>query len=191
MARINLLPWRETQRQERQRNFISLLVVVAILAVGTVFAGQRAMHNIIKGQEARNNFLRSEIRSLDQEIVRIQELDRIRDALISRKNVIEQLQENRSLMVHLFNQIAQTVPEGITLTSVNQTGPELTIAGTAESETRVSDYMRMIDAAAWLHDPQLRIIQVQVQDRDRLLDQPFRFELQATVISPRERKRGG
>lgn len=122
MARINLLPWRETQRQERQRNFIGLLIVVGVVAAGLVFAGNQTMNNIIDGQEARNNFLRGEIRTLDREIARIQELEQTRDSLISRKNVIERLQENRSLMVHLFNQIAQTVPEGITLNSVRQTG---------------------------------------------------------------------
>ena len=185
MARINLLPWRETKRQERQRTFFVSLVVVAAVAAGLVFAGNRTMDNIIEGQEARNNFLRAEIRALDREIARIQDLERTRDGLISRKNVIERLQENRSLMVHLFNQIAQTVPEGITLNSVRQTGTDLTIVGTTESETRVSEYMRRIEAASWLHDPQLRIIQI--QDRDQRPDQPFRFELRARVSSPRER----
>lgn len=185
MARINLLPWRETQRQERQRNFVVSLLVAAVIAAGLVFAANQTMNSIIEGQEARNNFLRAEIRALDREIDRIQDLERTRDGLISRKNVIERLQENRSLMVHLFNQIAQTVPEGITLNSVRQTGTDLTIVGTTESETRVSEYMRRIEAAAWLHDPQLRIIQI--QDRDARPDQPFRFELRARVSSPRER----
>lgn len=183
MARINLLPWRETQRQERQRNFLVMLVVVAVLAAGAVFAGNQTMNSIIEGQEARNQFLRGEIRNLDREITRIEDLERTRDGLISRKNVIERLQENRSLMVHLFNQIAQTVPEGITLNTVRQTGTSLTIVGTTESETRVSEYMRRIDAATWLRNPELRIIQI--EGRDRQMDQPFRFELRAQVGSPR------
>ncbi|TVS11461.1 MAG: pilus assembly protein PilN [Wenzhouxiangella sp.] len=184
MAKINLLPWREAQRQELQRNFIILLVVVAIVAGALVLAANQAMNAVIEGQEARNNFLRSEIRGLDREIARIEDLERTRDNLISRKNVIERLQENRSLMVHLFNQIAQTVPEGITLNSVRQTGMELTIVGTTESETRVSDYMRRIERASWLHTPRLRIIQV--ESRDARPDQPFRFELRALLGSPRE-----
>lgn len=184
MARINLLPWRETQRQERQRNFVVMLVVTAALAAGAVFAGNQAMNSIIQGQEARNQFLRNEIRSLDRDITRIADLERTRDSLISRKNVIERLQENRSLMVHLFNQIAQTVPEGITLNSVRQTGSQLTIVGTTESETRVSEYMRSIQSATWLRSPELRIIQI--EGRDRQVDQPFRFELRAQVGSPRQ-----
>lgn len=184
MARINLLPWREAQRQERQRSFIVLLVGIALIAAGLVFLANQGMNALIEGQEARNNFLRSEIRALDREIAEIQDLERTRDSLISRKNVIERLQENRSMMVHLFNQIAQTVPEGITLNSVRQTGNVLTIVGTTESETRVSDYMRRIETAAWLSNPELRIIQV--QGREQQPDQPFRFELRAEIGSPRQ-----
>lgn len=184
MAKINLLPWREAQRQERQRNFIVLLAAVALLAGGLVLLANHGMNAVIAGQEARNNFLRGEIRALDRQIAEIQNLERTRDSLVSRKNVIERLQENRSLMVHLFNQVAQTVPEGITLNSVRQTGAELVIVGTTESESRVSDYMRRIEAATWLHSPQLRIIQVQAREQNP--DQPFRFELRAQVRSPRQ-----
>lgn len=183
MAKINLLPWREEQRQERQRQFITLTAGVAIIACGLVFLANQGMNALISGQEARNNFLRGEIRILDREIAEIQELERTRDSLISRKNVIERLQENRSLMVHLFNQIAQTVPEGITLNSVRQTGSELTIVGTSESESRVSEYMRLIESATWLHSPQLRIVQAQAARQSP--EQPFRFELRAQISSPR------
>lgn len=183
MAKINLLPWREEQRQERQRQFITLLVGVAIISGGLVFLANQGMNALIAGQEARNNFLRGEIRILDREIAEIENLEQTRDGLISRKNVIERLQENRSLMVHLFNQMAQTVPEGITLNSVRQTGSELTIVGTTESESRVAEYMRRIEGATWLHSPQLRIVQVEARQQNP--DQPFRFELRAQISSPR------
>lgn len=184
MAKINLLPWREEQRKERQRKFVTLVIAVVILSGAVVFLANQAMNTLISGQEARNNFLRGEIRALDREIAEIQDLEQTRDSLVSRKDVIERLQENRSLMVHLFNQIAQTVPEGITLNSVRQTGSELTIVGTTESESRVSDYMRRIESAAWMHSPQLRIIQV--QGREQNPEQPFRFELRAQIGSPRQ-----
>lgn len=184
MARINLLPWREAQRQERQRNFLTMLVGVALLSAGLVFLANQGMNALIAGQEGRNNFLRAEIGKLDREIAEIQELERTRDNLISRKNVIERLQENRSLMVHLFNQIAQTVPEGITLNSVRQVGNVLTLVGTSESESRVSDYMRRIESAEWLRSPELRILQI--QGREQSPDQPFRFELRAEIGSPRQ-----
>ncbi len=182
MAKINLLPWRENLRQQRQKSFLIALAVAALLAAGLVLAGNHAVNNMISGQENRNSFLRAEITKLDRDIRRIEQLEETRDSLISRKNVIERLQTNRSMMVHLFNQLAETVPEGITLNSVRQAGDQLTIVGTSESETRVSDYMRNIEGAAWLRDPQLRI--VEQSQRDAQPGQPFRFELLARVRGP-------
>ncbi|QKK01857.1 MAG: PilN domain-containing protein [Pseudomonadota bacterium] len=179
MARINLLPWRENLRQERQRNFIGALIGTAVLAIAVVFLVSHLFGRQISAQEARNNFLRAEITKLDRDIASIEELEQVRDNLLARKNVIERLQENRSMMVHLFNYLAQTVPEGIRLTSVRQTGEQLTIEGVTQSETRVSDYMRNIERAEWLHDPDLRIIEAVDES-----EQPFRFELRARVASP-------
>lgn len=182
MAKINLLPWRENLRQQRQKNFLASLGFAALVAAGLVFAGNWAINNQISGQENRNNFLRAEIRKLDRDIARIEQLEETRQNLIARKNVIESLQTNRSMMVHLFNQLAQTVPEGITLNTVRQAGSELTIVGTSESETRVSEYMRNIESAEWLHSPRLRI--VERSERDGRPGQPHRFELVARVASP-------
>lgn len=182
MAKINLLPWRENLRQQRQKNFlISLGVAVAVAAV-LVLAGNYAMNNMISGQDNRNAYLRAEIRKLDRDIQRIDQLEEVRESLIARKNVIERLQSNRNLMVHLFNQMARTTPEGITLDSVRQTDERLTISGSSESETRVSDYMRNIESAEWLHDPRLRIVEISRQDARP--GQPYRFELSARIASP-------
>lgn len=182
MARINLLPWRENRRQERQRNFMIALVATAILAVLLVFLAGHLVQRQINAQEDRNNYLRGEISTLDDQIRQIEELEERRDNLLARKNVIERLQENRSMMVHLFNYLAQTVPEGIRLSSVRQAGEELTIEGTTQSETRVSDYMRNIESAEWLHEPDLRIIEA-IQGEGSAA-QPFRFELKMRVASP-------
>ncbi|NEZ03043.1 PilN domain-containing protein [Wenzhouxiangella sp. XN201] len=183
MARINLLPWRENRRQERQRNFMIGLVATAIGAVLLVFLAGHLVQRQIDAQEVRNDFLRGEIRTLDDQIRQIEELEERRDNLLARKNVIERLQENRSMMVHLFNYLAQTVPEGVRLSSVRQAGEELTILGTTQSETRVSDYMRNIESAEWLHQPELRIIEVIPGEGAGA--EPFRFELRARLASPR------
>lgn len=182
MARINLLPWRENLRQERQRNFIIMLVTAAVVALLLVFLGSHLMNRQISAQEARNGYLQDEIRQLDRDIQRIEELERTRDNMLARKNVIERLQENRSMTVHLFNYLSQTVPDGIRLTSVRQAGEELTILGTSQSETRVSDYMRNIEGAEWLHNPRLRIVEARGESDQP--DQPYRFELQARIASP-------
>jgi len=186
MARINLLPWRENLRQERQRNFMIALVATAVLAVLLVFLGSYLVDRQIAAQDARNRYLENEIRELDRDIASIERLEATRDNLLARKNVIERLQENRSMMVHLFNSLAQTVPEGIRLTSVQQAGEELTIQGTTQSETRVSDYMRNIESAEWLHTPDLRIIEaISGAGEDGASQAPFRFELRARVASPK------
>lgn len=182
MAKINLLPWRENLRQQRQKNFLVTLGMAAAIAALLVLAGNHAMNTLISGQDNRNAYLRGEIRKVDRDIQRIEQLEEVRESLIARKNVIERLQSNRNLMVHLFNQMARTTPEGMTLDSVRQTGERLTIVGTSESETRVSDYMRNIEAAEWLHDPTLRIVEISRQtDRP---SQPYRFELSMRITAP-------
>lgn len=182
MAKVNLLPWREALRQQRQKNFLAVLALTAIVAVGCVLAANQMMNNLLADQNGRNQFLRSEVQKLDREIQRIEELEEVRDGLISRKNVIERLQGSRSLMVHLFNEIAQTVPDGITLTNVRQSALELTLNGTSQSESRVSDYIRQIESATWLTDPRLRIIEA--DQSEARPDQPFVFELRAQVRQP-------
>lgn len=184
MAKINLLPWRENLRQQRQQMFLATLIATALAAAAVVFLANQAMNSLIDGQENRNDYLRGEIRKLEDDIREIENLEQVRNSLLARKEVIERLQANRSLMVHLFNQLAQTVPEGITLDSVRQSSSELTISGTSESETRVSEYMRAMESAgaAWLHNPRLRIVeQNERQDRP---GQPYRFELQVRIASP-------
>lgn len=182
MARINLLPWRETQRQERQRNFMIALVGTALLAAALVFLGSHLVERQISGQDARNRYLKAEIAKLDRDIATIEQLEQTRDNLLARKNVIERLQENRSMMVHLFNHLARTVPEGVRLSSVRQTGEDITLQGTTQSETRISDYMRNIERAEWMHQPELRIIEARSGEDSA---QPFRFELRARVASPK------
>lgn len=182
MAKINLLPWRENLRQERQRNFLIALAATAVVALLVVFLASHLVSRQISGQNARNSYLESEIRQLDRDIERIEELERTRDNMLARKNVIERLQENRSMMVHLFNYLAQTIPEGVRLTSVRQNADQLTLIGTSQSESRVSQYMQNIDGAAWLHNPVLRIIEA--MNEPELPEQPFRFELRVRVASP-------
>ena len=182
MRQINLLPWREEQRQERQRNFLITMAVVAALAAGAVFGVKSYFDAEIAGQNARNNYLRAEIGKLDQQIARIEQLDETRQRLIDRKDVIEDLQANRTLMVHLFDQLVRTVPEGIRLLTVQQAGDTLTIDGTAQSSARVSTYLRNLEASEFLHDPTLRIVEAEAEETDREL--PYRFSVRARLSSP-------
>ena len=182
MRKINLLPWREELRREAQRNFIIVLVLAALLAAGCVFAVNRYFEAQLSNQDARNAFLKSEITKLDRKIARIDELDETRSRLLERKQVIEDLQANRTLMVRLFDQMVRTVPTGIRLLNARQVGDQITIRGTSQSNARVSTYLRNLEAASVLHEPRLRIIEAETEDTDSAM--PYMFELAATVAPP-------
>lgn len=155
MIRINLLPHREEKRRYRRQQFyiVSAIMVVLGLLVGllvhTIYAGY------IESQEARNGFLKGEIVKLDQQIAEIRRLREQIDALLARKQVIESLQSSRAQTVHLFNELAQAMPEGVYLKSAKQSGRRITLVGYAQSNARVSHLMRNIDASPFLEQPTL------------------------------------
>jgi len=188
MAKINLLPWRENLRKQRQKNFMAALVATLVVGGLIVFAANFLINQQIEGQNNRNEYLRGEIRKLERDIERIEQLEEVRNNLISRKDVIEQLQSSRNLMVHLFNQLAQTVPEGVTLNAVQQSGQTLTIEGTSESESRVSDYMRSIESAEWMSGTQLDIVERTPEEQRP--GQPYRFEVRTRIAPPAAQDNG-
>ena len=159
MARINLLPWRAERRKARQKEFGVMLGLAALagilltLLIVTIYNGR------IAGQEARNQYLRDEITKVDAQIKEIDELDKKKSKLLARKEVIEQLQSNRSQMVHLFDSLVRTIPDGVTLTSIKQEGEILTLNGRSQSNARVSTYMRNLEGSGWMTNPDLNIIE--------------------------------
>jgi len=153
--RINLLPHREQKRQARQRQFISLAVSLAVLALGIVALVHGLLNAQIENQRSRNNLLKAEIAKLDEQI---KEIDRLREqiqAVLARKQVVETLQANRSEAVHLIDQLVRQLPDGIYLKSVKQAGPKVTISGYAQSNARVSTLMRNIESSPWVGSPEL------------------------------------
>lgn len=158
MARINLLPWREEARRERQRQFLYSLMgtlvlgAILVLIVG-MFFDQRISH-----QESRNQQIQVEINRLEQRIARIAELERTRDRLLSRKQIIESLQASRSLTVELLDKLAKTIPVGITLTNVRQQGSNLTLLGTSQSNARVSAYLQSLEEMDLFVRPELQYV---------------------------------
>jgi type IV pilus assembly protein PilN len=147
MARINLLPWRAERRKQREREFYMMLAASAVAAVLVVLGAAYWMGERIDNQTARNTYLEKQIKDLDQQIEKIKDLEKTRSQLLARKQIIEDLQSNRSQMVHLFDQLAKTIPEGARLTSLKQAGDTLTLEGVAESSTRVATYMRSIEGS--------------------------------------------
>ena len=159
MARINLLPWREERRKEQLRQFISMLGLSVFMMVLIILAVHLQYSRMISAQESRNNYLKNEITAVEKQIQEINALAKEKKRLLARMEVIQQLQRNRPGIVHLFEEMVKVIPEGAHIKSLKQAGKSLTINGIAQSNARVSAYMRNIDASDWLTKPQLNIIQ--------------------------------
>jgi type IV pilus assembly protein PilN len=159
MPRINLLPWREGQRKERKLAFLVALGVAALAAGVTSFAAYLLYGSMIEAQQHRSDVLRGEIRTLDKQIEEINSLETAKQKFIARMDIIEKLQRSRPEIVHVFDGIVRALPEGVYLTAVKQTDKRLKFDGVAQSSTRVSSFMRNIDASQWLRNPELQVVQ--------------------------------
>lgn len=159
MVRINLLPWREERRKQRKQEFYLMMggaVGVGLLLSGLVWA---YFNGQISGQRDRNAFLETEIKKVEAQIADIAELKNKHQSLLARKEVIEQLQGDRYKMVHLFDAVMRTVPDGLVLTGLKQDGEQLTLVGRAQSNARVASYMRNLESSGWMKNPQVTVIE--------------------------------
>ena len=159
MPRINLLPWREDQRKERQQNFLVASAGAVLIGIVTIMLVSWTFDRFIRYQNERNDILTREIALLDEKIEEIKGLERQKERLLARMEIIERLQKSRPEVVHLFDELVHTLPDGVYLTSLKQSNRRLEIKGVAESTTRVSAYMRNIDVSEWLENPGLQVIE--------------------------------
>ena len=180
MARINLLPWRAERRKARQKEFVGMLGLAALCGVLVSFLIVSWYSGRISSQTGRNEYLRGEITKVDGQIKEIEELDKKKGKLLARKEVIEQLQANRSQMVHLFDSLVRTIPDGATLTSIKQEGEILTLGGRSQSNARVSTYMRNLEGSGWMTGPDLNIIEAKAGNAGL----PYEFNLKVKLANP-------
>ena len=180
MARINLLPWREERRKQRQKEFGVMFAIAALGAVLLSFVIISYYNGQIDGQNERNEYMRTQIAEVDKAIAQIEELDKKKAKLLARKDVIEKLQANRSQMVHLFDSLVRTIPDGAILTSIKQDNETLTLEGRAQSNARVSTYMRNLEGSGWMTNPDLSIIEAKGADKGL----PYEFKLQVKLANP-------
>ena len=173
MARINLLPWREEARRERQRQFLYSLMATLVMGAVLVLIVGLFFDQKISDQEARNQRITQEIQRLDQRIARISELEKTRNRLISRKQIIESLQSSRSLTVELLDKMAKTIPTGVTLTNVRQQGKVLTLLGTSQSNAKVSAYLQSLEGMDLFVKPELQYVRKQANPANRVEDYEF------------------
>ena len=175
MARINLLPWREELRRERQRQFMISILMTSVLGVILVFAVGLVFNQRIDHQQARNQTIRTQIAGLETRIKRIEKLEQTRERLLSRKRVIEELQASRSLTVELMDKLAKSIPIGITLGTVRQQGMNVTLNGFSQSNARVSAYLQSLDVNDLFLDPQLSV--VEASNRPLNPVEPYEFTI--------------
>ena len=159
MPRINLLPWRAAERKRKRQEFIlSIGAAIATAALVTLI-GRWQMSAAIDHQDERNRIISDEISELDKQIQEILGLEKQKQALLARMEIIETLQRSRPEIVHIFDELVRVLPEGVYLTYLKQTGQRIELRGVAQSSTRVSALMRNIDNSQWLADPSLQVVE--------------------------------
>jgi type IV pilus assembly protein PilN len=182
MVRINLLPHREQKRQARQRQFVSLAIGLAVLALAVIGLVHVVIAARIENQNSRNALLKTEIAKLDEQIKEIDKLREQTQALLARKQIVETLQSNRTEAVHLLDQLVRQLPDGLYLRSVKQNGAKVTLVGYAQSNARVSTLMRNIESSPWLGNPELVEIKSVALDKQKVNE----FTLNLQVKRPTE-----
>ncbi|MCP5143459.1 MAG: PilN domain-containing protein [Gammaproteobacteria bacterium] len=170
MAHINLLPWREELRKQQRSEYLTILGITAAVAAA-VWGGVHLQYNeMISYQNSRNDYLTTQIQGLDRKIAEIRELERQKERLIARMQAIESLQTSRPLIVRLFDELVMTLPDGVYLKEITQSGRQVTIRGIAQSNARVSSLMRNVEASQWVTKPKLNVIQATTEDGQRIAD---------------------
>lgn len=158
MANINLLPWREWERERKRKEFLLNLGGVALFGLVIVLAWGQYLDGSVSYQKSRNEFFQGRIAQLDERIKEIANLKEERAELLERMRVIQELQGNRPVIVHIFDEMVQTLPSGVHFSSAEMAGNGLSIGGLAESNNRISALMRNLDASEWFADPNLKTI---------------------------------
>ena len=180
MPRVNLLPWRDEIRSDKERRFFISLGIAALAMLGVIGLVQFGINQVIDLQQDRNDIITTQITKLNKEIKEINELEAQKDALLARMNIIQSLQGTRPLVVHLFDELVRTLPDGVYTKKITQNKDKLVIEGFAQSNARVSTFMRNIEKSEWLKDPTLTVIRTATDSRGKV----SQFSLRAKQFSP-------
>ena len=186
MAHVNLLPWRAERRKLREREFFGQLGAAFVAGLGFVLLWAMWMGARIDNQNDRNTILQGEIKQLDVKIDKIKELDKVREHLLARKQIIEQLQSDRSKMVHLFDELVKTIPPSVRLTALKQAGDTMSLDGVAQSNASVAEYMRNIEISPWMGHVDLR----KTENTHNDTRMPYDFGLSVKLNKPKADESG-
>ena len=166
MAHINLLPWRQERRAEQQRQLLTITGLSVVLVALVTVAIHLEITRQVGSQNKRNQYIQSEIKKVETQLTEIHSLEKDKQQLLDRMKIIQRLQQNRPEVVHLFDEVARQIPEGVYLRGFTQTGKQLKLEGIAQSNARVSAFMRNIAASGWMTDPKLDVIQADQKNKD-------------------------
>lgn len=183
MAQINLLPWRERLREERKREFFSIMAGIVIIAAGLIFLVDRYFRAEINTQTARNEFVREEIKLLDERVSEITQLQQQKQEIRERMNVIQSLQGSRPVIVRIFDELVKTLPDGVYYTELKRVDNSVSIVGVAESYAKLTELMRRLEASEWFANPDLRIISAR-ENEQSTQNSASTFTLTLTIESP-------
>ena len=182
MAKINLRPWREELRAEKQKQFVVMILGAAFIAVGLTFLWKTDMDNRIAYQESRNAYIETATKQLDKQIKEIEDLKRKRDELLSRMQVIQDLQGKRPVIVRVFDELVRTLPDGLFYANLKKTGDTVDVVGMSESNSRISALMRRFEESDWFTNPNLS--NVSAADNRRAGYSQFNLSVQQQTPEP-------
>jgi type IV pilus assembly protein PilN len=182
MTQINLLPWREQKREAEKKLFITVLLTGLVIAVFLVFFMNYYADSLLNNQMARNQILQQEIKLLDDQIKEIKTLKTVREGLISRMAIVQNLQATRTLMVHLFDELIKIMPTGIYITKLERKNDIVSLWGYSESNTNISQLMSSIETDDWLQNPTLTEIK-KLEGKNKPADNVF---ILSFVLKPKK-----
>ena len=191
MAKINLLPWREERRKDLLNGFLVMLGLVALFAALTVGIVHFYHSQLIERQNTRIGYIDKRIKEVDKKITEIKELEKQKEALLSRMRAIESLQRDRPLIVRLFDELVRSLPEGLSIVNLKQEGPKITITGEAQSNARVSSFMRKIERSEWIKGAKLKVIKESNKGKDGTTKTVNEFMLTFEQVMPNVDKEEG
>lgn len=187
MAHINLLPWRERLREERKREFLSIMAGIVVIAGGLLFLVDRYFTGEINLQVARNEFVRGEISTLDAQVAEINELRQQKEDIRARMNVITDLQGTRPVIVRLFDELVRTLPEGVFYTTLERSNDTISINGVSESYSRITELLRRLDESEWFSEPDISVISAaESAEQSAAMNAAFVFTLSVNLELPNQ-----
>ena len=186
MAKINLLPWREERRQELKKEFLTILVGVAVLGAFLVVLGHMVANGAVSGQKDRNAYLQRYIDELNSQVKEIKELEKKRRELLDRMKVIQELQGNRPIIVRIFDELVRSIPDGVFYKDLSRTDKVIKLNGVSESNNRISSLMRNIDKSVWFEDPNLTSVRASPDNGEQASE--FSLSFKITTPSTEEEK---